>query len=184
MTNKERNSSVFGILCLIAAILGWGTPRLLLDFMYLAIFGFGLVGIIRDGHKAWSLAGLAIGGWLVWTHASTVVEEERVKNEIYFIKYEVTCRYCDVSYTNDTGGTSEREDIKGSFMQIEMLKGDEYISLSAQNGRSAEDVTVRIYINDVLVGSETSSGRYAIASASGVVSSLATGQIKTKKPGR
>lgn len=174
MADKEQNSSVFGILCLVAAIVGWGTPRLLLDFMYLAIFGLGLVGIIRDGQKTWSVIGLAIGVMLLWTHASTVIAEERVKKEIYFVRYEVTCRYCDVSYTNETGGTSEREDAQKSFSTFVMVRGEDFVSVSAQNGRTSDDVTVKIFIDDVLVESETSSGRYAIASASGLVSTLAS----------
>lgn len=175
MEQQKRNSSVFGILCLVAAVLGWRTPRLLLDFMYMAIFGFGLIGIIRDGRKVWSIAGMVVGGLLVYAHASTVISEEQVKNKMYLVRYEAACRMCDVSYTNSTGGTDRQESLPG-FSYSVPLRGDDYVNFSAQNSIGDGEVTARLYVNDLLVKTETSSGRYAVASVSGSISRLATGQ--------
>lgn len=175
MSNETKNSSVFGILCLVAAIVGWGTPRLLITFIYLAIFGFGIVGLIRDGTKSWSVVGLLIGCLLLYTHFNTVVAEEREQARSYVVVYEVLCRSCDVTYTNESGGTSQERNILDAFWKSQTFHGNDFVYISAQLD-AGTTVTARILIDGKVVGSETSEGRYSIASVSGSVRSLSAGK--------
>ncbi len=84
--------------------------------------------------------------------------------QTYQVEYKVICVDCDVSYTNETGGTDQLNEVTGPWSKEISAKGDDFIHLRAQNGNLNNlPVTVTIKINGKVVETETSNGRFAIA---------------------
>ncbi|AXE16251.1 hypothetical protein DR864_00465 [Runella rosea] len=127
----------------------------------MALAVFALIGLIRDGSKMFSILSIIIGGFLFFLIAKESVDEV----SDYSVEYRVDCRECDISYTNSTGGTDKAGGYVGWSRRI-TAKGGDFLYINAQNGSEGGSVKASIYVNNILVKSETSSGEFSIASAS------------------
>lgn len=160
-TNKQ-NSNVFGIIALAVAIISLFTPRIFLTLVLLALAIFTILGLVKDSSKIFSLIALAIGGFIFYN----LFSEAAKSVQSYSIKYEVTCKECEVMYTNETGGHDKVEKVFGSWSQDITAKGDDFLYLNAQNHDCADPITASISVNGKIVKTETSRGEFSIASAS------------------
>lgn len=163
--SKEKNSSVFGIIAIVIGVLALFTPKLLLTPVLGAAVIFMIIGFARDGSKVASTISLIVVVFMFY------ILFDEVASEIseYRVTYEVECKECSVRYVNSTGGTTEEENVRGFFSTHETVLGKDFIRVSAQNEKGAEgEITSRIKVNGILLEEETSSGKYAIASVSGL----------------
>jgi len=94
-------------------------------------------------------------------------QDESKSIPIYEVEYKVDCVGCDISYTNETGGTDILNNIMKPWSKKITVKGDEFLYLSAQNGSTPiRPVTVTIKVNGIQIETETSNGKFAIADVS------------------
>ncbi|GAB3278313.1 hypothetical protein GCM10027347_52620 [Larkinella harenae] len=161
-SNNQR-SSVFGIIAVVIAIIIFFTPRFLLTIPIIGVVAFSIIGLVRDKNKIFSLLALLIGGIVIFALFSEAMQS----NDYYTVEYEVTCLDCDVSYTNDTGGTDKVDKVAAYWSKRVVVRGDEFVMLSAQNNNEDTEVIARISVNGKLLEEESSKGKYVMASVSG-----------------
>lgn len=163
---QAKRSSTFGIIAIVISIIAFNTPRFLLSMVLIALAAFIIIGFVRDGNKIFSGIATLITFFLFYIMYQSEVYEEEKSNATYSVQYVVTCVDCDVTYTNETGGTDEKKKASIRWQQSIEAKGDEFLHLSAQNNGYSSEVTAKIYINGILMADESSTGDYAIASVS------------------
>lgn len=168
---QTKPSSTFGIIAIVVSIIAFNTPRFLLSIVLIALAAFIIIGFIKDGNKLFSGIALAIACLLFYamyqdevTRADNEAYEMEKSNKLYTVKYETICSKCDVSYTNETGGTDEQKDVYSVWSDTFQIKGSQFVSLSVQNSDNATMVVARIYVNNQLIATEQSTGEYKIAS--------------------
>lgn len=87
------------------------------------------------------------------------------------VRYEVTgsAQSVDLTYTNDTGGTSQQSAVPLPWSYS--FKGDTlaFVDVSAQNTGETGTVIATIYRDGEMWKTSTSEGAYVIASASGAL---------------
>lgn len=89
--------------------------------------------------------------------------------KIYSIEYKVTgsASRVDVTYANDSGGTSQQSNVRVPWSySFNRIKGS-FVYISAQNQGESGSVIVTIYKENELFKRSESNGAYVIASASG-----------------
>ncbi|HEV7348214.1 hypothetical protein [Telluribacter sp.] len=156
---NDNTSSFRGMVALIIAIFAFFTPRLFLSFILIGIAIFAILGLAKDKVKIYAVAALLIGGFILYAesvrHASG--------SKVYEITYQVECDGCDVRYTNATGGDVKLDNHGNLFKKLRAT-GDTYINLSAMNSYDTKgEVTASVYVNGVLLKTETGSGKGALA---------------------
>ncbi|GAB3783280.1 hypothetical protein GCM10028818_40940 [Spirosoma horti] len=168
-----KNSSTFGIIAIVTAIIAFNTPRFMLSMVLIALAAFTIIGFVRDGNKIFSSIALLIGLFLLYAiyqdeaiRADNEAAELENASKLYSVKYEVICPKCSATYTNATGGSDEDEVTSVSWSKTLSIRGDQYVHLSAQNSDYGGKVTAYIYVNDHLMATEESTGEYKIASVS------------------
>lgn len=159
---NKQNSNVFGIIALVIAIISLFTPRIFLTLVLLALAIFTILGFVKDNSKIFSFLALGIGGFIFFSLFSDALKSE----QSYSITYKVTCKECEVRYTNETGGNDKVELVYGGWSKDITAKGDDFLHLSAQNHDCADPIHASISINGKMVKAETSTGKYSIASTS------------------
>ena len=159
---KSKRTNVFGIIAASIGVIAIFTPRIFLTPVLIGLIIFTILGLAKDRHKIYSLLGLAIGALILFFEFKDSADSVK----IYSVEYSVECVECDCSYTNVTGGTDNIETIRGTWSKKISAQGDEFLYLSAQNGQVSNSITATIKVNGKIVDTETSNGRFAIASAS------------------
>lgn len=91
--------------------------------------------------------------------SSTVSVEYRVSG---------TAGKASVTYSNESGGTEQRQDVTLPWSHFFQKDGRKFLYLSAQNSGSDGSVSVEILVDGVVFKHSESSGAYVIASASGL----------------
>lgn len=81
------------------------------------------------------------------------------------VRYEVSCQSCDLTYSNKEDNTEQRE-VSGPWEYNFEAEPNHFLYISAQNNRQSGTVAVKIYWNDELLESASSSGAFVIATAS------------------
>ena len=163
-TNKK--STLWGIIALVVSIVSLFAPVLFLSLFAIVVVIFAIVGLVWDGNKIPSIVALVLFGLAFWSNIKMDEVQQAAKEKLYNVRYKVICESCDISYTNDTGGTNKLEDKKGVWFIDLKIGGDQFIYLSAQNASYSKRVEAQILIDDLVVKSEVSEGGYSIASVS------------------
>ncbi len=158
----SKKTNVFGIIAAAIGVVAFFTPRLFLTPVLIGLLIFSILGLVKDRHKIYSLFGLGIGALILYVEFKDAANSMK----LYEVEYRVECVECDCSYTNITGGTDRVENIRGIWTEKVTVPGDEFVHLSAQNSKVTSSITATIKVNGKLVETETSSGRFAIASVS------------------
>ena len=161
-TQKPKTNK-YGIIALVIAIFSLFVPNFMLTVVMMAVATLMILGFINDRSKTYSFIALIV---LVIILFSEFKDTAKGLSE-YTIKYEVTCSDCDISYTNSTGGTDKVDNIIDSWQQEIKFKGDDFVYLSAQNGNTDSEVSVKIYVNNILFKEAKSNGKFSIANVSG-----------------
>lgn len=157
---KHKRSSTFGIIATVVGLLAYMTPKIFLSIVLIALAAFVIIGFIRDGSKIFSTLGLLLGLGIIYM----LFKEASNEQASYTIRYEVSCFSCDVNYTNPSGGSDQDKNGGRYWTKTITAQGDQFLSLSAQNKETALELSAKIYVNDVLVASESATGEYAMAS--------------------
>jgi len=164
---KQPNKrTVWGIVAIVVAVLTLFAPQLFFVLLAIMVAVFAIVGLIFDGSKTPSVIALVIIGFFFYGFITMENQEQVAKTQVYTIRYKVTCKYCDISYTNETGGTTKVENVEGIWFVDVKSRGDQFLHLSAQNNIYSDEIESQILLGDQIVKSEKSSGNYAIASVS------------------
>ena len=91
---------------------------------------------------------------------------------IPFVSYRVTCDAgtVDITYATSDGGTSQAIEVSTpwNYFLLHPKNGD-FVYISAQNNQDHGSVTVEIRMGDRVYRTETSTGAYCIATASGEI---------------
>jgi hypothetical protein len=166
----KSSSNKIGVMGLISVVLGvmlLGTPMFLFDMFFIIALLFGIIGLFVDKNKVLAFMGLAICALFFFVKAKQEVSDIQKEECFYEVKYVVTCAECRVNYTNDTGGTTTEEKASLRWEKTLRIKGDEYVSINAQNNSDfTTPVTIFVSVNGQVVESKKSEGKYAVASIS------------------
>jgi hypothetical protein len=168
---KEKPSSnkigVLGLISVIFGVILLGTPMFLFDMFFIIALLFGIIGLFVDKNKVLAFIGLAVCAFFFFVKVNQEVSDTQKEESFYEVKYVVTCAECRVNYTNETGGTTTEEKASLRWEKTLKIKGDEYVSLDAQNNSDfTTPVTVFVSVNGEVVESKKSEGKYAVASVS------------------
>lgn len=155
---KIDSSSTFGIISIVVGVLGFFAPKLFISMILMALAIFVILGFIKDGSKGPAVIGMLLGFFIFYL----LTQEELNKSKPYNVEYRVQCYQCDVSFTNETGGTDEATEVGDNWSKYITVKGGEYLTLHARSRHGdIADVRAEILVNNVVVESKTSSGKYA-----------------------
>ena len=160
--SKKQKSNTFGIIAVVIGLISLFTPRIFLSMVLIGLAIFTILGLVKDRTKIYSIIALIIGCFILYL----LFSEAKKSVESFDVVYRVECSDCDISYTNASGGTDNVKNVNGRWRQSITAKGDDFLHLYAQNNRNSSSVTAEIYVNGFPAKTETSSGEYAIASAS------------------
>jgi hypothetical protein len=100
------------------------------------------------------------------------IQDRPLTKTAYHVKYLVTLEdveypYASMTYQNATGGTEQANDADTPWSREFECKRGAFLYISAQNAHDRGKITVSVYVNDRLWKTSTSTGGYAIATASG-----------------
>jgi hypothetical protein len=87
------------------------------------------------------------------------------------IKYEITgsASSVDVTYQNENGDTSQESDVPVPWTKTFAGKDGQFVYISGQNKGESGDTTCIVYVDGRQKETNTSSGAYAICTASGTI---------------
>lgn len=156
---KSKPGAVWGLIALVASVLLLFTPRFLVTPVLIAVFAFAVVGLFRDSSKFPALLSLVPAFFIIYTFFGEALDSSAT----YRVEYEAYCIGCTVRYSNGSGGTDE-EAVSSSWKQTVSARGDDFLSLSAQNsGENTGTVQVVVRVDGKKLTEKSSSGRFAVA---------------------
>lgn len=157
----KKQSTTFGIIALVISCFLFFTPRLLLSIGLMAWAIFFIISLVRESNKILPIVSLFLAMGILYL----LVKEEVNAQSDYQVLYTVECTECDITYTNDSGGTDQLDDFTGgTFNKVVTVKGNSFLTLSAQLGGDGGTATVKASVNDAVIKTETSTGAYKMAS--------------------
>lgn len=162
--SQQKPINYFGIISFVFALLSLFTPKIFLILPLSIGIIFGIIGSFKTS-RALSLISLVLLGITVFSVIGELTADQIASDKTYKVEYVVVGDDFKVTYQNSSGGT-DHEEVMGSWEETVYLKGNDFAYISAQNSRKSGNINVKIYIDDKLCKTSTSSGAYAIASES------------------